>query len=71
MINKLTTKISALVIIALCMISCEGSRTRRMYESGKSAYEDYEETGDPTGLIIFIIGLFVIGVLWALSKKGK
>lgn len=69
MINKFTGKITALAIIAMCMISCEGSRPRRMYDAGKSAYEEYEETGDPTMLIVFIVGLLVIGGLWLWSKN--
>lgn len=69
MINKITGKISALAIIAISLISCEGSRPRRMYDAGKSAYEDYEETGDPTGIIIFIIALLVLGGLWLWNKN--
>lgn len=69
MLQKMTTKLIALASIALCMVSCEGSRTRRLYDSGKSAYDDYEKTGDATGLIIFILGLLVVGGLWLWNKS--
>lgn len=69
MINKITGKISALAIIAISLISCEGSRPRRMYDAGKSAYDEYEETGDPTMLIVFIVGLLVLGGLWLWNKN--
>lgn len=71
MFNKFTGKITALVIIAMCMISCEGSRPRRMYEAGKTVYKEYEETGDPTMLILFIVCLLVIGGLWLWNKNNK
>ena len=58
-----------LLVASMLLMSCEGSRTRRLYDSGKTVYDEYEETGDPTGLIIFIVGLLVLGVLWLLNKK--
>lgn len=64
------TKLSFLLLVTpLLLMSCEGSRTRRMYDAGKSAYEDYEETGNPTGLIIFIVALLVLGGLWLWNKN--
>lgn len=35
-----------LLAASLLLMSCEGSRTRRMYDAGKSAYDEYEDTGD-------------------------
>lgn len=64
------TKLSFLLLAApLLLMSCEGSRTRRMYDAGKSAYDDYENTGDPTMLIVFIVGLLVLGGLWLWNKN--
>lgn len=64
------TKLSFLSLAApLLLMSCEGSRTRRMYDAGKSAYDDYENTGDPTMLIVFIVGLLVLGGLWLWNKN--
>ena len=64
------TKLSFLLLAApLLLMSCEGSRTRRMYDAGKSAYDDYENTGDPTMLIVFIVGLLVLGGLWLWNKS--
>lgn len=64
------TKLSFLLLsVSLLLMSCEGSRTRRMYDAGKSAYDEYESTGDPTMLIIFIVSLVVIGVIWLWSKS--
>lgn len=64
------TKLSFLLLAApMLLLSCEGSRTRRMYDAGKSAYDEYEETGDPTMLIIFILCLVVLGALWLWSKN--
>lgn len=64
------TKLSFLLLTAsLLMMSCEGSRTRRMYDAGKSAYDDYENTGDPTMLIVFIVGLLLLGGLWLWNKS--
>lgn len=63
-------KLSFLLLVApLLLLSCEGSRTRRMYDAGKSAYDDYENTGDPTMLIVFIVGLLVLGGLWLWNKN--
>ena len=50
----LSTKVIVFATSSLLLISCEGSRPKRLYESGKAIYDDYEETGDPTWLIIFI-----------------
>lgn len=67
---KMKIKLSFLLFATpLLLMSCEGSRSRRMYETGKAIYEDYEETGDPTWLIGFIILLLIIGVLWLLNKN--
>ena len=64
------TKLSFLLLVApLLLMSCEGSRTRRMYDAGKSAYDDYENTGDPTMLIVFIVGILVLGGLWLWNKN--
>lgn len=66
------TKLSFLLLAApLLLMSCEGSRTRRMYDAGKSAYDDYENTGDPTMLIVFIVGLLVLGGLWLWKNNDK
>ena len=63
-------KLSFLLLAApLLLMSCEGSRTRRMYDAGKSAYDDYENTGDPTMLIVFIVGLLILGGLWLWNKS--
>lgn len=40
-----------------------------MYDAGKSAYDDYENTGDPTMLIVFIVGLLILGGLWLWNKS--
>lgn len=58
-----------LLAAPMLLMSCEGSRTRRMYDAGKSAYDDYENTGDPTMLIIFIVGLLVLGGFWLWNKN--
>lgn len=58
-----------LLTAPMLFMSCEGSRTRRMYDAGKSAYDEYEETGDPTMLIVFIVGLLVLGGLWLWNKN--
>ena len=59
------TKLPFLLLAApLLLMSCEDSRTRRMYDAGKSAYDEYEDTGNPTMLIVFIVGLLVLGGLW-------
>lgn len=58
-----------LLAASLLLMSCEGSRTRRMYDAGKSAYDEYEDTGDPTMLIVFIVGLLVLGGLWLWNKN--
>ncbi len=58
-----------LLTAPMLLMSCEGSRTRRMYDAGKSAYDEYEETGDPTMLIVFIVGLLVLGGLWLWNKN--
>ena len=58
-----------LLAAPLLLMSCEGSRTRRMYDAGKSAYDEYENTGDPTMLIVFIVGLLVLGGLWLWNKN--
>ncbi len=64
------TKLSFLLLtVSLLMMSCEGSRTRRMYDAGKSAYDDYENTGDSTMLIVFIVGLLLLGGLWLWNKS--
>lgn len=58
-----------LLAASLLLMSCERSRTRRMYDAGKSAYDEYEDTGDPTMLIVFIVGLLVLGGLWLWNKN--
>ena len=58
-----------LLTAPMLLMSCEGSRTRRMYDAGKSAYDEYEETGDPTMLIVFIVGMLVLGGLWLWNKN--
>lgn len=66
------TKLSFLLLAApLLLMSCEGSRTRRMYDAGKSAYDEYEETGDPTMLIIMIVTGVVLGGLWLWKNSDK
>lgn len=60
-----------LLAASLLLMSCEGSRTRRMYDAGKSAYDEYEDTGDPTMLIVFIVGLLVLGGLWLWNKNKE
>ena len=63
-------KISFLLLAALMfLMSCEGSRSRRMYDTGKSICEDYEKTGDSTWIIIFIVGLLILGGLWLWNKN--
>lgn len=71
MINKMTTKLSTLAAFALCMISCEGSRPRRMLDALGDAKDTYDETGDPTVLICMIIGLIILGALWIKNQQGK
>lgn len=64
------TKLSFLLLATpLLLISCEGSRPRRMYDTLKYAHDEYEETGDPTTLIIIILLLLVAGIFWLWSKK--
>lgn len=72
MISNMTNKIiSTFTILAISVFitSCEGSRTRRMIDTGKGIYDEYEETGDPTGLILFIVALLAIGALWLWNKS--
>lgn len=41
-------KLSFLLLAApMLLMSCVGSRIHRMYDVGKSAYDDYENTGGP------------------------
>ena len=58
-----------LLATPLLLMSCEGSRPRRMYDTLEYAYDEYEETGDPTMLIFIIVMLLVLGVVWLWSKK--
>ena len=58
-----------LTAFPILLMSCEGSRTRRMYDAGKSAYDEYENTGDPTMLILFIVCLLILGAIWLWSKN--
>lgn len=55
----------------ILLISCEGSRTRRMIDSGKKVYEYTEETGDYTWLIISIVLLVFCGVLKLWKNNDK
>lgn len=68
---KLSKLIALLVVFFPFLISCEGSRTRRIYNAGKSAYEDYEETGDPTILIIMIVIAVILGGIRLLKNMDK
>ena len=68
---KSTTFVASLVTSSILFSACEGSRPRRIYESGKSVYEDYEKTGDPTWLILFIVLGLLVGGLWLWNKKKK
>lgn len=60
-----------LVAAPLLMISCEGSRPRRMYDAYGKAYEEYENTGDPTMLIIMIVAGVLIGGIWLAKNMDK
>ena len=66
--KKSSTKVSMQALGAFLLTACDGSRPRRMYETGKSLYDDYERTGDATGLIIFIVALVLGGGIWAWKK---
>ena len=66
--KKISTKVTVFALGTFLLTACEGSRPRRMYETGKSLYDDYERTGDATGLIIFIVALVLIGGIWAWKK---
>lgn len=69
-LSKMKNKLYLLILTApVLLISCEGSRTRRMIDTGKGIYDEYEETGDPTGLILFIVALLAIGALWLWNKS--
>lgn len=66
------TKLSFLLLAApLLLMSCEGTKARRMYDAGKSVYDEYEETGDPTMLIIMIVAGVVLGGLWLWKNSDK
>ena len=67
-LGKITRKLSLLATALFLSTICEGSRPKQIYESGKSLYDDYERTGDATGLIIFIVALVLIGGIWAWKK---
>lgn len=63
-------KLYLLILTApMLLMSCEGSRARRLYDTGKDIYDEYEDTGDPTGLIIFIVALLAVGALWLWNKS--
>ncbi len=61
--------IIGIVIIAssLFFVACEGSRTNRMIKATERAVDDYNN-GDSSSLIMLIVGVLVLGVLWALGK---
>ena len=67
------TKFLTLVLIlpSLLMMSCQGSRSRRMIDAYGNAYNEYEETGDPTTLIVMIVAGIALGILWLVLKNKK
>ena len=65
-------KLSFLLLAApMLLMSCEGSRPRRMIDAYGNAYDEYEKTGDPTMLIIMIIAGVVLGGLWLWKNSDK
>lgn len=62
---------SLLAATPLLLMSCQGSRPRRVIDAYGNAYDEYEKTGDPTMLVIMIVvGVIAIGV-WLWTKKDK
>lgn len=60
-----------LVATPLLLMSCEGSRPRRIMDAYGNAYDDYEKTGDPTMLIIMIVVGVILGGLWLWKKSDN
>lgn len=66
-----TKLFSLLAATPLLLMSCHGSRPRRVIDAYGNAYDEYEKTGDPTMLVIMIVvGAVAIGV-WLWTKKDK
>ncbi len=57
----------AILTFSFVLCACEGSRTDRMIKATEHAVDDYNN-GDSSSLIMLIVGVLVLGVLWALGK---
>lgn len=55
----------------LLLASCENSKPVRLYNTAKDLYDDAQETGDYTWLIVFIVLLVILGLLWLKNKNDK
>ena len=53
------------------LVSCENSKPVRLYNTAKDLYNDAQETGDYTWLIVFIVLLVIVGLLWLKNKNDK
>lgn len=67
-----TKLFSLLAATPLLLMSCQGSRSRRVIDAYGTAVDEYEKTGDPTMLIIMIVaGIIVVGFWIWLKVKDK
>lgn len=57
-------------LFSIMLASCEGSRSRRMYDSFDHAIEE-ANNGDSSELIILIIGCIILGGLWCYNQYKK
>lgn len=64
------TKFYLFILSIFAIVSCEGSRTARMIDSVDHAIESHYN-GDSTGLIVFIVGGIILGILWLVWKNNK
>lgn len=59
-----------LSFFAIFLCSCEGSRTRRMYDTFDHAVDE-ANNGDSSELVILIIGVIILGGLWLYNQYKK
>ena len=71
-IKKHIARLTSLaLILPLILFSCKNSKPVRLYNTGKELYDDAQATGDYTWLILFIVGLVILGLLWLKNKKDN
>lgn len=68
-IRRIQKKVSLIVAALFFSIVCEGSRPKQIIDTYRDTYKDYQETGDPTWLIILIILTLLVVALWILKRK--